>query len=72
MKNKKDINDIRKIKDICLANAESLLSIAEKEFGGNADHVCFHLALLALEEIGKSILVTVDFTVSTLEKKERD
>ena len=60
----KDIVQIQKVKDICLRNAEGLLSLAEKEIGGKIDHICFHLALLALEEIGKSILVTIDFAVS--------
>lgn len=65
----KDTSEIQKIKDACLANAESLLSVAEREVAKDADHICFHLAILALEEIGKSILVTVSFTVSITGKE---
>jgi len=60
---------IKKIRRQCLTNAESLLSVAEKELNTGIDHVCFHLALLALEEIGKSILVTIGFTLSVTEKE---
>jgi AbiV family abortive infection protein len=52
-------------REICLANAEACLSVAEREIGRGVDHVCFHLALLALEEIGKSILATIQYTVAT-------
>jgi|GEM_PF-1682575 len=65
----KDALEIKKIKDACLANAESLLSVAERELNKGADHICFHLALMALEEIGKSILVTIGFTVSVAGKE---
>jgi len=47
------------------------LLVAEKECNKNVDYICFHLALLALEEIGKSILVTIGFTVPVT-GKERD
>lgn len=66
----KDTKDIQKIKEVCLANAESFLSFAEREVNKGADHICFHLALLALEEIGKSILVTIGFTVSIAGKEK--
>ncbi len=46
---------------IYLANAEAILSMAEREIGKGADHACFHLALLAMEEIGKSILATINY-----------
>jgi AbiV family abortive infection protein len=65
----KDTTEIIKIKNTCLANAESLLSVAERELNKGVDHICFHLALMALEEIGKSILVTIGFTVSIAGKE---
>lgn len=65
-----DTTEIQQIRKACLANAESLLSVAERELGKQVDHICFHLALLALEEIGKSILVTIGFTVSVAGKEK--
>lgn len=49
----------------CLDNAECLLSMAERELGRNADHICFHLALLAFEEVGKAGFATVSFAIVT-------
>ena len=48
----------------CLANSEQLLAVAERELSRGIDHICFHLALLALEEIGKAILVTATFAAT--------
>ncbi len=59
---------IKNIRDKCLANAEASLSVAERELDKGADHICFHLALLALEEIGKAILVTIVHTVSVADR----
>jgi AbiV family abortive infection protein len=52
----------------CIANAEQLLVVAERELSKGVDHICFHLALLALEEIGKAILATASFAVSQARK----
>jgi len=52
------------IRDKCLQNAEALLSVAERELNMGADHICFHLALLALEEIGKALLITTSTTIA--------
>jgi AbiV family abortive infection protein len=60
------------IREKCLANAESLVSVAERELDKNVDHVCFHLALLGLEEIGKAIMVSASFTVSLGDKERGD
>lgn len=65
----KETSEIQKIREQCLANAESMLVVAERELNKNVDHICFHLALLALEEIGKAILVTIGFTVSIAGKE---
>ena len=59
-------------REICLTNAEAFLSIAERELGNGVDHVCFHLALLALEEVGKSILATIHYTVGTTGTDKED
>ena len=65
----KETSEIQKIREQCLANAESMLVVAQRELNKNVDHICFHLALLALEEIGKAILVTIGFTVSIAGKE---
>jgi AbiV family abortive infection protein len=65
----KNSQDIKQIREKCLSNAESFLAVAERELNKNVDHICFHLALLSLEEIGKAILVTIGFTVSVAGKK---
>ena len=57
------------IRERCLANAEALLSMAERELGKGADHICFHLALMAMEEVGKAVMVGISFTVSLADKE---
>lgn len=51
---------LKKIRETCLASAEALLSAAERELNKGVDPICFHLALLALEEIGMSTLSTIN------------
>ena len=46
-----------RIRADCLRNAEGFVSVAERELGKGVDNVCFHLALLALEEVGKAVMV---------------
>ncbi|MCX6755282.1 MAG: AbiV family abortive infection protein [Candidatus Nomurabacteria bacterium] len=70
MSNKAD--EIQKVREICLVNAEASLSVAERELDKGVDNICFHLALLALEEIGKSILVAVGYTISVTGKEKED
>jgi AbiV family abortive infection protein len=67
---KQSADKIQRASEACLVNAEACLAMAEREFGKGADHLCFHLALLSLEEIGKSILIKIGYTVSasTVEK----
>ncbi len=63
---------LKMTREICLANAEAFLSMAEREIGKGADHVCFHLALLAMEEIGKSILATINYMNTTARSEKED
>ena len=60
-----DHKQLKLTREICLANAEAFLSVAERELDKGVDHIVLHLSLLALEEIGKSILVTVAHTART-------
>lgn len=58
-----NLDKAKLIRQCCLDNAESLLSMAERELGKGADHLCFHLALLALEEVGKAGFVIASSAV---------
>lgn len=62
---------LKAIRDACLASAEAFLAAAERELGKGADHISFHLALLAFEEIGKSILATIEH-ITTVGERERE
>lgn len=59
-------------RQICLANAEAFLAVAERELGKGSDHISFHLALLALEEIGKSLLTTVGYMAAAARSDKHD
>jgi len=58
------VNNAAEVRAQCIANSERLLTVAERELSHGVDHICFHLALLALEEIGKGILATASFAAS--------
>jgi len=52
-------DEINKIVGSCVKNAEELLSAAKAAFGAEAYGSAYHLAALALEEIGKATLVLI-------------
>lgn len=52
------------IRDICLKNAEDLVTSAKALQGRSVEHVCYHLAVLALEEIGKITLLQTKFAIA--------
>lgn len=56
---------LKKVRETCLVSAEALLSTAERELDKGVDPICFHLALLALEEVGMSILNTINYMSET-------
>jgi AbiV family abortive infection protein len=51
-----DIAIQREIRNACIKHAQDLLNYA-KQIEGNSPHIAYHLATVALEEIGKSFLV---------------
>jgi hypothetical protein len=63
---------LKKVREICLLSAESFLTTAERELDKGVDPVCFHLALLALEEVGISILNTINFMSETAETDKEE
>ena len=54
-------DDVQKLRNLCLENAEDLVKSARQLNGKNVAHVQYHLAALALEEIGKSSLIEMQF-----------
>jgi len=56
------------VREACIASAESFLSVAERDLGDGAEHIRFHLALLALEEVGKSVLATISHSDDRLDR----
>lgn len=60
-KEQKDISgEIRKFGQVCLEHAEDLLASARLVFEGGRYNIAFHLAALALEEIGKRELYIIN------------
>ncbi|MCL4404954.1 AbiV family abortive infection protein [Patescibacteria group bacterium] len=46
--------------------------MAEQELGKGVDHICFHLALLALEEVGKAVMIAISYTTSLADTERGD
>lgn len=57
----KDFEELQNITAACLTNAESLIKSAKILLDQDVDHICYHLAALALEEIGKITLLRMKF-----------
>ncbi|HVZ12286.1 MAG TPA: AbiV family abortive infection protein [Patescibacteria group bacterium] len=54
-------DEVQKLRELCLQNAEDLVKSARALTGKDVAHVQYHLAALALEEIGKSSLLEMQF-----------
>lgn len=54
------IEEIEPILNACLLNAERLLSSAKAVMAPGQYHVAYHLAALAMEEIGKAGLIFIE------------
>lgn len=48
------VNNFNKFREICLKNSEDLLKASKVSLDAGIEHASFHLAVLALEEIGKA------------------
>jgi AbiV family abortive infection protein len=51
---------VRPLVEACLLNAERLLDVAREAFKPGQNHIAYHLAALALEEVGKASIFTID------------
>jgi AbiV family abortive infection protein len=60
---KMTFDDLQKIMRVCLKSADDSLRSAEAVANLNVDHIRFHLATLALEEIGKIALLKAAYCI---------
>ncbi len=58
----------RKLREACLANAEELVNSAKALKGKSTAHIRYHLAVLAMEEVGKAVLLSIEFGKLTLDE----
>ena len=57
-----------KLREACLANAEELVNSAKTLKGKSTAHIRYHLAVLAMEEVGKAVLLSIEFGKLTLDE----
>lgn len=57
MLNSENHKKLEQFKAICLKNAGDFVQTAEGLIGKNVNHIAFHLAVLCMEEVGKTYLV---------------
>jgi AbiV family abortive infection protein len=55
-----EFDRVRPLVDACLLNAERLLNVARDAYKPGQNHIAYHLAALALEEVGKASIFTVN------------
>ena len=63
-----NINYCRELRNACLANAEELVNSAKLLKGKSTAHIRYHLATLAMEEVGKAVIFLIEFAGTTLDK----
>jgi AbiV family abortive infection protein len=66
----KDFEAVKKITVACLKNAEDLVKSAKTLLGQGVNHICYHLATLALEEIGKISILRMKFGAQSAGRAE--
>ena len=60
----------REVRKACLENAQELLNSARTLKGKNTTHIRYHLAVLAMEEVGKVGLLSVEFSRQMLDEND--
>ena len=60
----------REVRKACLENAQELLNSARALKGKNTTHIRYHLAVLAMEEVGKVGLLSVEFSRQMLDEND--
>src|SRR3989344_6004062 len=69
-KEKQKVDALNKLRDLCIKNAEELLSASKLSLDNKIDHVSFHLSKLALEEIGKLHIATLEGAVNQIPREK--
>lgn len=54
------IENCQKLREACLANAEALVNSAKTLEGESTAHIRYNLAVLALEEVGKAVILQMN------------
>ena len=65
---KATLENCRKLRAACLENAEALVNSAKTLEGENTAHIRFHLAALAIEEVGQSAIILLNSSSATLDR----
>lgn len=66
------IENCRKLREACLANAEELVNSAKLLKGKSTAHIRYNLAVLALEEVGKAGIFLAEFVSASLKKDDKE
>jgi AbiV family abortive infection protein len=67
----KSIEEFRRFRELCLQNAEMAINSAFTLKDQSVNHLSFHLATLALEEIGKAIIAWFNYNNAEKPEDER-
>ena len=67
----KNVDEVMPAIQACLANAQKLIEAAKVTSTPGSCHIAYHLAALALEEIGKSSMVFMS-AITPLPSEERE
>jgi AbiV family abortive infection protein len=62
------LEELKKIRELTLKNAESLLDAAKRLAGEEHAHIRYHLSTLALEEVGKADLFGMQHAAGTVDR----
>jgi AbiV family abortive infection protein len=66
-----DFEEVKKIRSNCLAHADNLLKGSRKLIDEELYSIAFHLAVLSLEEVGKSVMVEMGFASPNEQKRKK-
>jgi AbiV family abortive infection protein len=64
--------ELNKIRHACFQNAETFINAAKELTDKNFEHIRYHLGALALEEIGKASLLTMQFIVQRRKQSDSE
>ena len=70
-KEKQITEQLNKLRNLCIKNAEDLLHASKLALENKIDHVSFHLSKLALEELGKLHIATLEATTIAVPRERK-